>query len=355
MKKILIISTGGTFSAEDSGGGLDPQFKINEILKKFLNSRVPEDAEGKGKKKDFFVFQDQKTAEIVKIKAIQLLSLDSTNVEPKHWSLIAQTIYQNYEIFDVFIVIHGTDTMPFSAAALSFALQNLSKPVVFTGSIYPINHPQSDVKSNLLDAISLAISQLVTEVCICFQGKVIRGTKAREMLNGASRIYPPGVNFFSSINIPFLGEIKDGKVLINSKAKNNRPKDLNLLAKFSKKVSLLKIFPGQEENLEKIKSRAIVLESFAVGNVPTSYLSGLEKLTKKGILVLVTTQNPFGAADMSLYKVGQDARQAGALSACNMTTETALVKLMWILGNFNPSNEELRELVQKDFCGEGLG
>jgi len=341
MKKILFIATGGTFACIKGKDGLKPKFSIKEFLKFFPEAEKMADIQGK-----------------------QLFNLDSTNLSPKHWKEMAQVVYDNYSDYDGFIISHGTDTMPFSSAALSLALKDLSKPVVFTGSVFPAENPNSDARKNLLDSISVVVSNKVKEVCICFHGEIIKGTQARKATNEATKITNEKIGVYSSINCHLTGTVTSGKVIENQKYfshnSHHKKTNLQLHSNFDQDIALIKIFPGQKGEVLKsfTDKKAIIIEAFAVGNIPfenNDYLEHIKKLTKKGIPVFVTTQNPFGEVDMDMYEVGQKAKRAGAVGCGNMTTETALVKLMWILGNFSVQKEEVEELMLRSFCGEVFG
>ena len=340
-KKILLIATGGTFASISTSNGLKPGFNVEELLKFFPEAK-----------------------EIADIDGIQLCNLDSTNVHPKHWTDMAKTIAENYDKYDGFIISHGTDTMQYSSAALSFALKDILKPVVFTGSVYSIEEPGSDAKMNFVDSVRVASSDLVKEVCVCFHHDIIKGTRARKVTNEATKITNEKMGVYSSINLHLVGSVDIGKIIGNKIyfSKNNYPQNssIELLPNFNLDIGHIKFYPGLEGNiLDMYKNKkAIVIEALGPGNIPFDYSNWLEKIkkfTEDGISIFVTTQNPFGEVDMEKYEVGQKAMNAGATPCYDMIPETALVKLMWILGNYpNYNADQIKKLFLKNICGEIL-
>ena len=337
-KKILFIATGGTFAAIRTKNGLKPKFKIDDLLNFFPEAK-----------------------NIANISELQLFNLDSTNVNPSHWTQMAKAVFDNYQKYDGFLIAHGTDTMHFSSAALSLALKGVLKPVVFTGSVLPMEDANSDARKNFLDSIAVAISGKIKEVCICFHGDIIKGSKARKVTNEATKLTNEKIGVYSSINSHLVGTVNLGKIIENKVyfSKNGYPKksQLKLYPNFDKNIALVKIFPGQSGDVLNLfrDKKAIIIEAFAPGNIPfedNTWLENIKKLIKKGIAIFVTTQNLFGEVDMDMYEVGQKARNAGAVGCYDMTTETALVKLMWILGNFENKKEKIEKLMLKSFCGE---
>ena len=340
-KKILFIGTGGTIASVASEDGLQPGFLAEELL-------------------DFF----PEAVEMADITAMQLCSFDSTNLHPDHWKQMAQAVLKNYHTYDGFVIGHGTDTISYSASALSFALQGLSKPVVFTGSVLPLGAPKSDAKQNFTDSVRVASSDLVQEVCVCFHQEIIHGTRARKITNEATKITNEKMGVYASINLHLAGTIDVGRVVGKKIHFTEKPKQKNsvleCLDQFDKSVGLIKLFPGLEATILKKFSdkKAIIIEAFGPGNIPFAYgdwLPQIEALTQKEVLVVVTTQNPFGEVDMEKYEVGQKALSVGAIPAHDMITETALVKCMWILGNYSESSfAEKKALFLKNVCGEIL-
>lgn len=338
-KKILLIATGGTFASVKTDNGLRPGFKIEELL-------------------DFF----PESKEIADIDCLQLCNLDSTNIHPKYWTDMAKTVANNYDKYDGFIITHGTDTMQYSSSALSFALKGVLKPVVFTGSVYSIDDPRSDAKINFIDSVRVASSDLIKEVCVCFHNNIIKGTRVRKVTNEATKITNEKIGVYSSVNLHLIGSVDLGKIIGNKIyfIKNGYPKNskFELLPKFDLNVGFVKIYPGiSSDILDSCKNKkAVIIEAFGPGNIPFKYSNWLKKiqeLTENGILIFITTQNPFGEVDMEKYEVGQQAINAGAISCYDMVPETVLVKLMWIFGNFpNYNSKQVKKLFLTNICGE---
>jgi len=341
-KKILVIGTGGTIAAVQTKEGLRPAYKTEELISFFPEVNQIADIEGK-----------------------QLFNLDSTNMQPHHWSEIAKEIEKQYEKYDGFVITHGTDTMQYTSAALSFMLQNLGKPVVLTGSVKAIGEG-SDAKQNFIDSIIVACSD-IKEVCIVFHGKIIKGCKARKITNESTKIKNENLDVYSSINHHLLGELMGKleenhtrKVVLDKNYKTNGGSGkLKVLPKIdAEDIILIKIYPGfKPETLGKLSDfKCIILEVFGPGNIPFMENSLVEKIGSiihnENRNVFITTQNPFGEVDMTLYEVGQKAMKVGAIPCNDMTSETAIVKLMWIMGNFGKDNKTIKELMLKNFVGE---
>lgn len=339
-KKILFIATGGTIASTRTAEGLKPGFEGEELLKFFPEATA-----------------------IADIDVFQLCHLDSTNLHPKYWTLMAQAVADNHEKYDGFVIGHGTDTLGYSSAALSLALRGIGKPVIFTGSVLPLEDPGTDAKRNFTDSVRVAASDKVKEVCVCFEHTIIKGTHLRKITNEATQVTNEKIGVYSSINLHFIGTLEIGKVIENEIyfTKNGHPKNtkLELKEKFDENtVGLVKIFPGLSSDvLDTYKDKkAVVIEGFGPGNIPFDYSHWLEKiaeLSAAGIAVFVNTQCPFGEVDMSYYEVGQEAQKAGATPCYDMITETALVKLMWITGNYPDYDAtQIKELFLTNLCRE---
>lgn len=343
MKKILIIGTGGTIAAVKTPEGLRPAYKTDELISFF-----PE------------------VLQIAKVEGKMLFNLDSTNIQPHHWSEIALEIQKQYDKYDGFIITHGTDTMQYTASALSFMLQNLSKPVVLTGSVKAIGE-NSDARQNFIDSVIVASSG-ISEVCIVFHGKIIKGCKARKITNEATRITNENLGVYSSINYHLLGELI-GELKENSQRKIVFEKEYVQNDKKANKalkvlpdidpvdIFAVRIYPGiRPEIFDRLTDfKCVLIEAFGPGNIPfmeNSLVDKIDMLTKKGIPVFITSQNPFGEVDMTLYEVGQKAMKAGAVSCKDMPLETAIVKLMWIMGNFGKNSKTIKDFMLKNFVGE---
>ncbi len=251
---------------------------------------------------------------------------------------------------DGIVITHGTDTMVYSASAVSFMVQDFGKPIVFTGAQIPLHVPWSDGPRNLLDAIRVAAFANLAEVCIVFDGEIHRPTRTKKMRSDA-------YDAFDSVDPSPLGVLGRDIVLFD----RHRPRH-NLVPKFDTRIDdrvfLLKVFPGLPPSImSKIADmgyHGMVIEGFGTGNIPTmenSLTGAIQQAVSRGCAVVISSQCVFGQADLSLYAVGRAALEVGAMSAYDMTSEAALVKLAWILGHTrNPV--QVREMMVTDFVGE---
>src|ERR1035437_7866660 len=294
----------------------------------------------------------------IHVKSVPFLPLiDSSDVDPSAWERMAMLIEENYEDFDGFVVLHGTDTMAYSASALSFMLENLSKPVIFTGAQLPIGMMRSDAKENLLTSIEIATAKengqaIVPEVCIFFEDTLFRGNRttkknAEHFSAFNSYNYPPlakaGVHikyFRSSVHYPSAGT------------------KLRVRTRIDQNIAILKLFPGITEhtvnailNIHGLK--AIVLESFGAGNAPrrTWFYNALKEATDRGILIVNITQCSTGSVEMGRYETSLNLVNAGVMSGFDSTTEAIVTKLMYLLGEYN-SPDDVKHRLSISMCGE---
>ncbi len=318
MKQILAIGTGGTIASEPELDGLSPELTADQLL-----GQVP------------------KIREFCQVDCIQPFCIDSTNMSPAHWLRIAGCIRERFWQYDGFVIIHGTDTMAYTAAAISYLIQSSPKPIVLTGAQRPIGSDNTDSKMNLEDAFRCACSEL-SGVMIVFNGKVILGTRARKTHTKSFRA-------FSSINYPELAYIQDGHVLSFI-----RPEHGGIpifYDKLNDQVALLKMIPGTDSCLLKYMlehNDAIIIESFGVGGMPSYEGTEFYDILKAGILcgkiIVMTTQVENEGSDLSVYSVGSRLKtDLRVLEAYDMTTEAVVAKLMWILGQTNDP-EKVRHL-----------
>ena len=321
-KKILLIATGGTIASHLGKEGLIPEIQADALLK-----CVPE------------IF------EFCEADAVQIYNIDSTNVTPKHWKLLAQTIKDNYERYDGFVVCHGTDTMSYTAAMLSYLVQHSPKPIVLTGSQQPIDKEDTDGRINLRDSFLYAASDTSSDVVIVFQGKVIAGTRAK-------KIRTKSFNAFTSVDFPNLGVIRDGKVIqYIVQPKKDKPE---FYLELDERVGLFTLTPGQKGDILDAYFKlndAVVVSGYGTGGVPEGEYYGfyevMEKWEKKGKTLVVTTQVQQEGSDMNVYRVGRGLKNRfDLLESYSMTYESIITKLMWILA-ITKEDEEVKKLFYK--------
>lgn len=307
MKHILMIGTGGTIASEMSPDGLTPEISSEQLL-----AAVP------------------RIGELCEVDCLQLYSLDSTSLRPTHWQGLARAIRERYDDYDGFVVSHGTDTMAYTAAALSYLIQGSPKPIVLTGAQKPIWFDGTDSKRNLTDAFLYACRGC-GGVQIVFNGKVILGTRAR-------KTFSKSFQAFSSVNFPDLAVLQDERLLQYIRCESlERPVFYDRL---DPHVSLLKLIPGVEDELAAFmleRYDGLIIESFGVGGLPDYEGGRLDAILRgavaRGKIVVMTTQVPNEGSDLTVYHVGGRLKSSmNLLEAYDMTTEAAVAKLMWILG-----------------------
>ena len=282
---------------------------------------------------------------------------DSSNIDPDIWIRMAETIEENYNRFDGFVVLHGTDTMAYSASALSFMLENLSKPVIFTGSQLPIGLPRTDGRENLITSIEIAAAlkdrfPLVPEVCIYFDNELTRG-------NRTTKFSAEHFDAFNSPNYPPLAvvglHLKYNFNLIHNPQGNRK---LKVHKKFDNNVAILKLFPGISRNFVRAVIstkglKALIIETFGSGNAPTYkwFLDDLKLFIRKGGIILNVTQCHGGSVEMGLYETSREMLAAGVVSGKDITSEASVTKLMLLLGKCS-SREEVIECLGRPIAGE---
>ena len=307
MKQILMLGTGGTIASEMTEAGLAPGLGGEDFLRYVPSLRT-----------------------LCQVDCLQICNIDSTNMTPAHWLSLAAAIQNNYSSYDGFVICHGTDTMAYTAAALSYLVQNSPKPIVLTGSQKPIHMDITDSKINLLDSFTVACDGRIPGVSVVFAGAVILGTRAR-------KTYSKSFGAFSSINYPTLGVVQDG-LLVPNRIPPCAPNPKFYTA-LNDRVSLLKLIPGvSPDHLSFFldSSDALIIESYGVGGIPAGdqgeFYRRIRQAIARGKLVAMTTQVQNEGSDLSVYNVGHRLKSdLGVLEAYDMTTEAVVAKLMWAL------------------------
>lgn len=285
--------------------------------------------------------------------------IDSSDIGPQIWEQVARMVVSHYDEYDGFVVLHGTDTMSYSASALSFMLENLSKPVVFTGSQLPVGVLRSDAKENLLTAIEIAAAKdedgnaIVPEVTIYFEDRLFRA-------NRTTKRNAEHFSAFNSYNYPALAKagvhITYQPHLVHY---SDLSQPLRLHTKFDTNVAVLKLFPGIQPAVVRaiLRTRGlkgVVLETFGAGNAPSDkwLYRELKAAVEKGIIIVNKTQCNTGSVEMGLYAVSLNLMKAGVLSGYDITTEALLTKMMLLLGENPDDTDIVRRLLGEDLCGE---
>lgn len=335
--RILLIYTGGTIGMKkDFETGALKAFNFSKLLQ-----RIPE--------------LKQLDCEIETISFEK--PIDSSNMNPDKWIEIATIIEDNYSLFDGFVVLHGSDTMSYSASALSFMLENLSKPVIFTGSQLPIGDLRTDAKENLITSIQIASlhengQALIKEVCLYFEYKLFRG-------NRTTKINAEHFNAFISPNYPVL--IESGvhlKYYSELFLPNTSEEELKVQKVLNNHVVILKMYPGiSSEVLEAIldipKLKGVVLETYGSGNAPTEewFLSLLKNAIAKGLHIVNVTQCSGGSVRMGNYETSSSLKEIGIISGNDITTEAAITKLMFLLQQ-NIESSDFKTIFETSLRGE---
>lgn len=326
MKRILIIATGGTIASTEDGAGLAPTLTGKELA-----ARVP------------------LIDTLCDLDFVQPMNIDSTNMRPRDWLSIARVIRDGYDRYDGFVILHGTDTMAYTAAALSYLIQDSDRPIVLTGSQQPMANPFTDAKLNLYHSVLYACDPASRDVSVVFGGKVICGTRARKQRTMS-------FNAFSSMNFPSLAYVRGGSIVRPAgmgpaRRDHGGPRFYDAL---NERVIVLKLTPELKPTifgLLKPDYDAVILETFGIGGIPAydgSYQDAIFDWVDSGRALVVTTQVPEEGLDLGVYEVGHAyAERDGILRGDDMTTEALVAKTMWALGQTREPAELSRLFYQE--------
>ena len=325
QKRILLLTTGGTIASLPGGDGLEPH--RSEVMERELNQ--------------LRTYYD--------ITVEDVICLDSSNIRPEEWQLIARRIFEERAGFDGIVVSHGTDTMAYTASAVTFMLPNIDLPVVFTGSQLPLADMLSDGPDNLRTAFAMAASGR-PGVFLAFDRKVMLGCRA-------VKVRASGFSAFESVNARYAAHVSNLGLVIDQSVLPERRGDAALRPDISRDVFLLKLTPGLNpavfEMLAAMGYRGIVIEAFGLGGVNVLHkgLRGIRRAVEDGISVVVTTQCLYDSANLEVYQVGSKLLELGVIQGRDMTSEAAMTKLMWAIGQ-GMSQAEISGLFQKSLAGE---
>lgn len=324
-KKILLLTTGGTIASLPGGDGLEPH--RSEVMERELNQ--------------LRTYYD--------ITVDDVICLDSSNIRPEEWQLIARRIFEERAGFDGIVVSHGTDTMAYTASAVTFMLPNIDLPVVFTGSQLPLADMLSDGPDNLRTAFAMAASGF-PGVFLAFDRKVMLGCRA-------VKVRASGFSAFESVNARYAAQVSNRGLVVDTRVLPEVHGEAALRPEISQSVFLLKLTPGLNpavfEMLAAMGYRGIVIEAFGLGGVNVLHkgLRGIRRAVEDGISVVVTTQCLYDSANLEVYQVGSKLLELGVIQGRDMTSEAAMTKLMWAIGQ-GMSQKEISNLFQKNLAGE---
>lgn len=326
MKKILLITTGGTIAS------------TNANKQGFTPTLTPD---------DLLALVEEPLLEVT-VDTYAVMNIDSTNMQPEDWQLLAQTIEERYQEYDGFVIAHGTDTMAYTSAALSYMLQNVGKPVVLTGSQVPMGVLGTDAKRNLADAFTFAANG-AAGVYVVFCGRVIRGTRAMKMRTQS-------YDAFFSVNASDVGTVRNQTIIYHDSFQPEEklgPFQVNTL--LCPDVFVLKLHPGVKEELFDVLPtlyRGVIIESFGNGGLPfkgRNLLKKVKQLIEANVAVVITTQCLEEGEHLETYEVGKKVAEMNVIVTGDMNTEAIVAKLMWALGQ-TKEIDEVKRLIEEPIC-----
>lgn len=331
MKNVLLIATGGTIACVQTDRGLVPGLSGEELL-----ASVPE------------------AAGLCHLDTLDLFAVDSTNIGPSHWISLARAITGAYDEYDAFVVTHGTDTMAYTAAALSYLVQGSAKPIVLTGSQLPMGDERTDAKLNLLHSLLYATDDSSHDVALVFGGMAIAGTRATKRRTRGAR-------GFESVNFPALATFGDGEVLWAGAAPASTSGPVRTYDALNDRVLTLKLVPGCDPSVFEALAPhcdALVIEGFGMGGIPSApgYREAIAGWLDSGRVMAVASQAPEGGFDLSVYGVGRTyVERGGLLVSGDMTTEAVVTKIMWALGQTHDCDEVAQLFDEPVNCDRVVG
>jgi len=327
-KRVLLITTGGTIACVSGTEGFSPALTGEQLLH-CVPGLLPQ----------------------IDIDVYAVLNKDSSNMSPNDWVVIANAIQEKYSEYDGIVVLHGTDTMAYSAAGVSFMTMGIDCPVIFTGAQKPMREADSDAPKNLKDAVCAAAFLKLKGVFIVFAGWLLNGC-------GAFKASTTDISAFESYSGKIVGEVIDNNIKLINIPPRNWDNGYRWIQKVNDRVLYIKIIPGFKLELLEVarqaKYKIVILEAFGLGGLPSEtngLLKEISELCRNGILVIVTTQCSHGQCDMTVYKVGQEALKCGVVCADIYGKETLVAKVMWGLG-ISDNIEVLLNILNYNFCGE---
>lgn len=319
MKKLLLITTGGTIASVDLGEGLAPGIQGSSLLKYVPSLNEDYDIDVKN-----------------------IMNIDSTDLIISDWKIIRNTVVDNYDKYDAFVITHGTDSLSYTAAALSYLIQNSTKTIVITGSQYSIGNEVTDGTKNLYDACLYAANNTIPGVYVVFNSKVILGTRAK-------KVRSMDYDGFESINYPTFANIYGDTIRYNILCADSDG-ELDIYENLSNDICIIKIFPGiTEEYFERAiaYNRAIIIECFGVGGIPNRLLHAIERALNQDKIIIVCTQALFNGSNLDTYTAGHILSSSrGILESWDMTIEATYAKMSYLLGKYTSVDDITREFYK---------